>query len=68
MKSQEKSKKDFSIIFEKIESYSRKDSSIEDNIISSDILQEDESIRAFSEICRKINSNENNPTIFTTFS
>lgn len=68
MKSQENSNRDFSIIFEEIEKFSQKDSSIRDNIISEDVLQQDESIRAFSEICREINSNESNSTVFMTFS
>lgn len=68
MKSQENSNRDFSIIFEEIEKFSQKDSSIIDNIINDDLLQQDESIRAFSEICREINSNESNSTVFMTFS
>jgi hypothetical protein len=68
MKSQENSNRDFSIIFEEIEKFSQKDSSIRDNIISEDVLQQDESIRAFSEICREINSNESNSAVFMTFS
>jgi hypothetical protein len=68
MKSQENNNRDFSIIFEEIEKFSQKDSSIKDNIIAEDVLQQDESIRAFSEICREINSNESNSTVFMTFS
>jgi len=68
MKSQENNNRDFSIIFEEIEKFSQKDSSIKDNIITEDVLQQDESIRAFSEICREINSNESNSTVFMTFS
>ena len=68
MKSQENNNRDFSIIFEEIEKFSQKDSSIKDNIITEDVLQQDESIRALSEICREINSNESNSTVFMTFS
>lgn len=68
MKSQENNNRDFSIIFEEIEKFNQKDSSIKDNIIAEDVLQQDESIRAFSEICREINSNESNSTVFMTFS
>jgi hypothetical protein len=68
MKSQENNNRDFSIVLEEIEKYSQKDSSIKDNIISEDVLQQYESIIAFSEICREINSNESNFTVFMTFS
>jgi len=68
MKSQENKNRDFSIIFEEIEKFSQEDSSISDNIISEDALQQDESIRAFSEICREINTEESNSIVFMTFS
>lgn len=68
MSTQENNNKDFSIIFIEIEKYNQKDSSIKDNIINDDELQLDESIRAFGEICREINSNESNSTVFMTFS
>jgi hypothetical protein len=68
MNTQENNNKDFSIIFIEIEKYNQKDSSIKDNIIKDDELQLDESIRAFGEICREINSNESNSTVFMTFS
>ncbi len=68
MKTQDNNKRDFTIIFEEIEKINQKDSSIKDNIISEDVLQQDESIRIFSEICREINSSENNSTVFMTFS
>jgi len=68
MSTQENNNRDFSIIFIEIEKYNQKDSSIKDNIINDDELQQDESIRAFGEICREINSNESNSTVFMTFS
>ncbi|MBU0765787.1 MAG: hypothetical protein KJ607_13240 [Bacteroidetes bacterium] len=68
MKTKENSNRDFSIIFEEIEKYNQKDSSIKDNIVNDEELQQDESIRVFGEICRKISSNESNSTVFTTFS
>lgn len=68
MNTQENNKRDFSIIFDEIEKYNKKDSLIKDNIINDDELQQDESIRAFGEICREINSSETNSAIFMTFS
>ena len=32
------------------------------------LLEQDETIRAFIEICKEINTSENNSTIFMTFS
>ncbi|MCD6565122.1 MAG: hypothetical protein J7K53_04185 [Bacteroidales bacterium] len=60
--------RDFSIIFKEVEKFHQKDSSINDNIVNEEDLQQDESIRAFGEICREINSIENNSTVFMTFS
>ncbi|HNY62652.1 MAG TPA: hypothetical protein PLB61_00890 [Bacteroidales bacterium] len=68
MKSQENNNRDFSIVFEEVEKYNLKDSSIKDNIVSDDLLEQDETIRAFIEICKEINTSENNSTIFMTFS
>jgi hypothetical protein len=68
MKTQENNNRNFSIIFDEIEKFNQKDSSIRDNIINEDELQQDESIRTFGEICREINSNESNSTVFMTFS
>ena len=60
--------KDFSIIFKEVEKFHQKDSSINDNIVNEEDLQQDESIRAFGEICREINSIESNSAVFMTFS
>jgi hypothetical protein len=61
--------RDFSIIFKEIEKFHQKDSSINDNIVNEEDLQQDESIRTFGEICREINSTEeSNSTVFMTFS
>jgi len=60
--------RDFSIIFKEIEKFQQRDSSINDNIVKEEDIQQDESIRAFGEICREINSTENNSAVFMTFS
>ena len=60
--------RDFSIIFKEVEKFHQKDSSINDNIVNEEDLQQDESIRAFGEICREINSIESNSAVFMTFS
>ena len=41
MKSQENNNRDFSIIFEEIEKFSQKDSSIKDNIIYNKVINDD---------------------------
>lgn len=61
-------KSDFSIIFKEIENFHQKDSSIRDNLLKEEDLQEDESIRAFGEIYREINSEESVSPVFLTFS
>jgi len=61
-------KRDFTIIFKEIEKFHQEDSSIKDNIVNEEDLQQDESIRAFGEICREINSSESNSAVFMTFS
>lgn len=68
MKSQDNNNRDFSIIFEEIERFNQKNTSIRDNFINEDELQQDESIRAFGEICREINSIGSNSAVFLTFS
>ena len=60
--------RDFSMVFNEIDKFNLKDPTIKDNLVNDDILQMDESIRVFSEICREINSAENNSTVFLTFS
>ncbi|MCX6233112.1 MAG: hypothetical protein NT175_00085 [Bacteroidetes bacterium] len=60
--------RDFSIIFIEVEKFHQKDTSINDNLVNEEDLQQDESIRAFGEICREINSIESNSTVFMTFS
>ena len=59
---------DFSIIFNEVEKYHQKDSSIQDNLVREDDLKLDESIREFGNICNEINSIESNTTVFLTFS
>lgn len=64
----EKNKKDFSIIFQEIEKYHMSDASIQDNLLKEEDLEQDESIRAFGEICREISSEESTSLVFLTFS
>ncbi|MFA5781847.1 MAG: hypothetical protein WC868_06220 [Bacteroidales bacterium] len=62
-------KNDFSIVFEKIEEYNKKNPSIAESGINCEDIKNDEAIRAFSDICREISSdNNNNPVVFLTFS
>jgi hypothetical protein len=69
MKPQKKeNKRDFSIVFKEMENFNQRDSSVKDNIVSEEALQQDETIRAFGEICKEINSIENSSAVFLTFS
>jgi hypothetical protein len=61
-------KKDFSIIFEEIEKYHKENPSFINNFASEEDLRQDESIRAFSEICQEINSVSSTPNVYLTFS
>jgi hypothetical protein len=60
--------RDFSIIFKEIEDFNMTDTSIVTNLVNEEERQQDESIRAFGEICRELNEIENNSTVFLTFS
>lgn len=60
--------RDFSIIFNEIEKFHEKDSSILNNLSKDEDITEDESIRKFGEICREISSNDCSTTVFLTFS
>lgn len=62
------SNSDFSLIFNEVEKFHQKDSSILENLVTEDELKIDESIREFGKICNEINSNESNTTVFLTFS
>ena len=69
MKSEKKeSSKDFSIIFKEIEKFHEENPSFIKNIVKEEDLQNEESIRAFSEICKEINSEGNNSVVYMTFS
>lgn len=59
---------DFSLIFNEVEKFHKKDSSILENLVTEDELKIDESIREFGKICNEINWDENNTTVFLTFS
>ena len=61
-------KNDFSIVFEKIEEYKKGNPSFAESGINCEDIKNDEAIRAFSDICREINSENNNPVVFLTFS
>ena len=61
-------RKDFSIIFNEIEKFHEKDSSILNNLSKEEDLAQDESIRKFGEICREISSNDCSTAVFLTFS
>lgn len=61
-------KKDFSIIFKKMEEYNEKNPSFAEVGVNSADLQNDQTIREFGEICRQINDTNNNPVVFQTFS
>ncbi|MFA5433149.1 MAG: hypothetical protein WC319_09860 [Candidatus Paceibacterota bacterium] len=63
-----KNNSDFSLIFDEIEKFNQKDSSIIENLVTEDELKIDESIREFGKICSEISSNESNTTVFLTFS
>jgi hypothetical protein len=58
---------DFSIIFKEIEKFHVENPSYNENGINEEDLMNDETIRAFSNICREINSDGNEPTICLTF-
>jgi hypothetical protein len=60
-------KNDFSIIFEEIERFHNENPSFADNGINDEDLHNDETIRAFSDICREISTVENNPVQYLTF-
>jgi hypothetical protein len=60
--------RDFSIIFKEIENLYQKDPSIRDNIVDRDVLEQDDTIREFGEICSEISSMENDTAVFMTFS
>lgn len=62
------SKKDFSIVFKEIEKFHLENPSLSDNGITEEDLQNDESIREFTEICRQIADSETNSTVYLTFS
>jgi hypothetical protein len=62
------SKKDFSIIFEKIEKFHLENPSFNDNGINEEDLKNDVTIREFTEICRQINDSETDSTVYLTFS
>lgn len=62
-------KKDFQIIFEKIERFNNEDTSIKDNLTNETDLHEDQIIRVFGEICKEIsNDSKSSSTAFMTFS
>ena len=61
-------KNDFSIIFKKIEEFNEQNSSFSDMGINNTDVQNDQTIREFSEICRQINDTSNNPIVYNTFS
>jgi len=59
---------DYSLIFDKIEEYITENPSYNDSGVNEEDLQNDDTIRAFAEICREINSASNNPQVYLTFS
>ena len=61
-------KKDFSIIFKEIEKFHLENPSFNDNGVTEEDLQNDESIREFTEICRQITDSVTNSTVYLTFS
>jgi hypothetical protein len=58
--------RDFSVIFKEIEDYKNENPCF--NLVPDDILEHNESIKAFGEICKEINSIGDNQTVFMTFS
>lgn len=61
-------KRDFSIVFNEIEKFHIENPSFNENGINEEDLKNDETIREFTDICREINNNETNPTVYLTFS
>jgi hypothetical protein len=62
-----KEQSDFSIIFDEVEKYNCRDPKYRENVISEESFQENESIKAFGEICNEIGSHDNTPFIYATF-
>ncbi len=61
-------KKDFSIVFHEIEKFHAENPSFNDNGVREEDLQNDETIREFTNICRDINDTGTNPVVYLTFS
>jgi len=60
--------RDFLIIFKEMENFNQEDPSVKNNMVSDEDLKQDETIRAFGEICKEINMVENSSAVFLTFS
>lgn len=60
--------RDFSIIFKEIDEFKIKNPYITSLFKNEEVFNEDETIRAFGEICQEINSSSNQNVSFTTFS
>jgi len=58
----------FSIIFEELNKLTTEKSSSEEYLISEDELQENDSIREFSEICQELNSSNEEKDVYLVFS
>ena len=61
-------KKDFSIVFKEIEDFHLENPSFSDNSVNEEDLENYESIREFTEICRQIADSESSSTVYLTFS
>ncbi len=59
--------KDFSIIFEEIEKIHEENPSLIKSLVNEDDLQQNETIRAFGDICQEINSSDNSHNVYMTF-